>query len=142
MRSLIILKNILYKKIMLNGNKQTSEKLLLKSLKNVQKMVNKKNFKDLTKLALINSSPVFYIKKIKRKRKNSLEFPFLLKPNLRISYSLNFMLKFSEKKNSFIYYFSNELLNSSKNSSFSVKKTQDIYKESFVKKKFANYRWF
>ena len=142
MRSLTILKNILYKKIMLNGNKQTSEKLLLKSLKNVQKTVNKKNFKDLTKLALINSSPVFYIKKIKRKRKNSLEFPFLLKPNLRISYSLNFMLKSSEKKKSFIHYFSNELLNSSRNSSFSVKKTQDIYKESFVKKKFANYRWF
>jgi len=68
-----------------NGNKQTSEKLLLNSFKIIQKVQKTKNFKEILKLALVNSSPVIYIKKIKRRKKLALEFPFILKDTLKKS---------------------------------------------------------
>lgn len=127
-----------------NGNKFKSEKLFYKSLKKIQKEKNKKNFKELFKFAVINSSPTFYIKKIKRKRKNSIEFPFMLSKSLRVSYGLKFILHYgnSFKNDSFYNRFSYELIDSCKKSSNSFKKKELLYKETFVKKKFSNYRWF
>ena len=80
-----MLKSNIFKKIMLNGNKQTSEKIFLKSLKIIQKIHYNKKFEDIVKFGLINSSPVVYLKTIKRKRKQTMEFPFLLQDKLRLS---------------------------------------------------------
>ena len=130
--------------IMVNGNKQTSEKLFLKSVKNVQKTENKKKLKDILKTSVINSSPVVFLKHIKRKRRRTVEFPFLLVSKSRVSYGLKFILNNCRKSrtNSFYKKFNTELINSSKFSGLSLKKKNSLHQESFAKKKFANYRWF
>ena len=130
--------------LMMNGNKQTSEKLLIKMSKNFQKKINKKNFIELFKNGLINSSPIFFFKNIKRKRKKTIEFPFLLKPRLRMFYGTKFIVKncLSKNNSSFYLMFKEELVNSLKNISVSVKEKKKLHKEAVLKKKFANYRWF
>lgn len=139
-----MLKTHLYNLIMLNGNKQTSEKVFLKSLKKIQKHHNKKKIEDIIKFGLINSSPIVYLKSIKRKRKQTIEFPFLLKHRSRLSYGIKSILKFCKSKKSISFFdqLNLELINSSKKSSISVENKKKLHQQAFLKKKFANYRWF
>ena len=51
-----------------NGNKKTCEKILLKSLKNIQKN-SLKSYKKVLKIAIINSASVFRITKLKQKKR-------------------------------------------------------------------------
>lgn len=138
------IKKVFLNLLMLNGNKKTSEKIVIKSLKKLQKIHNKKNFNDILKMGLINSSPVFLLKNIKRKRKRTVEFPFLLTPSLRIFYGLKFIIKScsAKKKDMFFEKIKTEITNSSQNLGQSVKNKKELHNEAVVKKKFANYRWF
>jgi len=130
--------------VMQDGKKQTSEKLLLKSYKLIQKIQIKKNFKEIFKIALINSSPVFFLKQIKRTKKRTLEFPFLLNNSLKLYYGIKSIISSSNVKKSLTFYekCSSELINSSKLISDGVKKKKEIYKTAFLTKRYANYRWF
>ncbi len=138
------LKHNLFNHIMINGNKNTSEKILLKSLKTIQKTQSKKNFEKIVHLSLINNSPILYMKNIQRKRKRTIEFPFLLKPHLRVSYGIKFLVQYSRKqtKNLFHPNLKMEFINSSKKTSLSFKHKISVHKEAHLKRKFANYRWF
>lgn len=138
------LKQNIFNRIMINGNKETSEKLFFKSLKSLQKDLRRKNFEEILRVSVINSSPTVYMKRIQRKRKRPTEFPFLLKSNARISYGVKFLIHSSRKnlQNSFYKILKTELINSSKKKSFGFKRKTDIHKEVFLKKKFANFRWF
>ena len=64
----IELKNKIINHLILNGKKETGEKILLKSFKELQKS-SKKQPKKLIKLALIFSTPIFKIYKITIKKK-------------------------------------------------------------------------
>ena len=139
-----ILKQNISNHLMMNGNKRTSEKVLLKTLKSLQKSQSKKNFESLVKTSLINSSPLLYVKQIKRKRKRTFEFPFLLSLRLKISYAAKFLILNSRKKKvkSFYKNFHTELINSSRKESLSVKQKTDLHEDGFKIRKFARYRWF
>ena len=139
-----MLKTKIFNSIMFNGSKQTSEKLFLKSLKQIQKINSKKKSKDIIKLGLINSSPVVYLKIIKRKRKQTIEFPFLLKNEIRLSYGIKSLLNNCQTKkfNTFYNKLNLELTESSKGFGTSKEKKVQLHKQAFLKKKFANYRWF
>lgn len=119
-----------------SGSKWKSEKILSKTLKVIQKK-SSKNVVDILKLAVINSSPYFQIKKIRRKKKNSIEFPFLLQNKTRIVCGIKYIVSKSKHKKFHI-----ELLESSNQLGLSVASKKLIHKESFFKKKVANYRWF
>ena len=110
----------------------------------MQKTAFKKNGLDIVKLSLTKSSPIFFIKTIKRKRKRTIEFPFILKPNLRLSYGIKILTSLDKIKNTKEFYnkFNQELLQSAQNVSKSVVKKEFFHKEAFAKKKFSNYRWF
>jgi len=138
-----LIQNI-FNHIMVNGSKATSEKLFFKTLKSIQKDLLKKNFEEILKVSLINSSPTAYMKRIQRKRKRTTEFPFLLKPKTRISYGIKLLVDSSRKnlQSSFYKILKAELINSSKKKSSSFNRKTDIHKEVFLKKKFANFRWF
>ena len=86
------LKQNISNRIMVNGNKRTSEKVLFKTLKSIQKSQAKKNFETILKTSLINSSPLLYVKQIKRKRKRTVEFPFLLNSKLKMSYAISLLV--------------------------------------------------
>jgi len=130
--------------IMINGNKRTSEKVFFKTLKSIQKNQLKKNFEAILKTSLVNSSPLLYVKQIKRKRKRTVEFPFLLNSKLKMSYGIKFLVMNSKKNRAESFYksFNTELINSSKKTSLSFKQKLELHKEGFAKRKFANYRWF
>ena len=130
---------------MLNGNKETSERLFKKSFKKIQKIFIKKNSIELLKFGLINSSPVLFLKNIKRKRKKTMEFPFLLNPNIRLFYGIKSILKTCSNKQNLLSFYEvlqTEIIQSSKNIGQSTKIKKNLHEESVVKKKFANYRWF
>ena len=57
------------------GNKYKSELLLLKTFKLLQKK-QKKQTKNVIKLSIINSSPFFSLKTIKKQKKNLFSFHF------------------------------------------------------------------
>lgn len=138
------IKNILINLSMINGNKKTSEKLLFKSFKKLQKNFYKKNLKHLIKSGVINSAPILFLKTIKRSRKRSMEFPFLLNTHLRLFYGIKSIIKNCSNKKTKPFYlnFETEFINSVKNTSLSVSKKKELYQEASTKKKFANYRWF
>ena len=130
--------------LMFNGNKKISEKILLKTLKNIQKKFNKKKSLDIVKIGLVNSSPVFFLKNIKRRKKRTVEFPFLLSSSLRTFYGINFIIANckNKKQGRFFQKLEEELILSAQNTGLSIKRKKDLYAESVLKKKFANYRWF
>ena len=144
MTSKLTIQNKLTNYIMRNGNKQTSEKLLLKSNKLIQKVHKKKIFKEIFKLAIVNSSPFFYMKQIQRKKKKALEFPFLLNNCLKLHYGIKTIIAYANIKSSFSFYknYSLEIINSAKLISEGVKKKKEKYKTAFYTKRYANYRWF
>ena len=133
-------KNI-YNTIMKNGKKRVSEKILLKVLKELQK--TPKNSQNVFKLSVLNSSPVIFLKQIKRKRKKIKEFPFILNSKLRVSYGLKNLIKVSRnEKKSFYKNLKAEVLNSSNKIGKSFNYKIETHQKAFSKKKFSNYRWF
>ena len=137
------LKNQILNRIQLQGKKRTSEKIVFKSIKAIQKQFLK-NSKLIIKSAIISSSPVTQIKKIRRKRRKTTEFPVILKRNLRLSSGIQYLIKYSKKKSpqSFHFNFVLEIINSSKYKSNSVSQKEHIHESSFINKKYASYRWF
>ena len=138
------IKNKLLNHLMNGGKKQTSEKIVLKSSKALQKTKRKKNFKEILKLALVNVSPVLIIKTIKRKKKNVIKFPLLIAAPLKFSCGIKSILKSSEIKIPLSFYkkLNLELINVSKLEGTSVEKKKETYKSAFLEKKYAHYRWF
>ena len=139
-----MIKNRLFNVVMVSGNKFKSERLMRKSLKKIQKKERMKDFTELFKNSIINSSPIFYLKKVRRKRRKSIEFPFMLKKSLRVNYGLKFAVHYCKKIKSLNFYekFCGELIRSCQKSSKSFEKIGNIHKEAFAKKKVSNYRWF
>ena len=128
-------KNNFINQLMSGGNKWKSEKIFLKTLKIIQKS-QKLQSNVLLKFAIINSSPYFDIKQVQKKKKKSIEFPFLLNETLRISYSIKNIVKFRNKN---LYV---QLLDSVENQGAGVNLKTNLHKEAFLKKKVSNYRWF
>ena len=96
-----------------------------------------RNIENIIKLSIINSSPYFSIKKLQRKKKNPIEFPFLLSKQNRVMFGLKNLTKNScHRKLSF------EVLGSSNREGLTVSGKKNLHKESFLRKKVANYRWF
>ena len=137
------LKNVLLNHLVINGNKQTSEKLLLKSIKFSQKRL-RKDHKDIFKSAIVLSSPVVSLKAVSKGRKQSKEFPFVLHKRIRISLAIKLILHTVHKtsKMSFPTDFSNEMTLAAQNISSSNKSKQEIHNNAFLVRKYANYRWF
>lgn len=137
------IKDKIFNLLVINGKKENSEKILLKSLKLIQKQ-NFKNHKDIIKYSFVNTSTLVYIKQIKRKKKKIKELPFILNKKDRISSSIKLIIKNSLKQLNVNFFkkFSQEIILSSKNQSYSIKDKNNIYDKAFLQKKYANFRWF
>ena len=125
-------KIVLINNLMRHGEKWQSELILLKNLKLLQKKT-KKQLKRLIKLSMINSSSFFLLKKIQRKKKNVLEFPFIL--HKKQKYGIKEISKVNKN-------LIDELLESANNRGKLVSKKKELYTNVFVTKKLAHYRWF
>jgi len=125
-------------KLTLKGKKFKSLLFLKNSIKHIQKNSNK-NHKKLFQFTLINISPLFKLKSIKKARKKSTDFPFFISKNSRLSLAIDFITeknKISKKK---LY---KEIFLIMKNNSTIFKKKKKLTDLSYNQKKYANYRWF
>ena len=117
----------------LNGKKRLSENLLLKSLKDLQK-VSKKNYKKLLKLCLISTTSVFKLNillntKNKQKKKIVKKNSFIMikKKRTRTFIAVKFITKIVKngKPNFYNKKFCNEILSVLKNESSIIKIKND-----------------
>lgn len=141
------LKKKLLKHILKNGKKPVSEKILTKSLKSIQKS-QKKSHNEIFKLAVINSTPMFRVIKLKnkrRKKKSIKEIPaFLSTYTYRTSWGLKYLIKTSVSKtdNVFSNQLKHEILSSAKHESNTITLKNELQNKALEKKKyFRHYRW-
>ena len=136
--------------LMKNGKKKTSEKILLKSFKKLQKHSSKKSEK-LLKLALIYSTPTFKLhkitnKKLKKRNKKPREIPaFISNQKSRISLAIKLILKNIKKKEKLKFYekLEKEILLNTKNKSSGIQIKNELQKNVLAKKHyFLYYRWY
>lgn len=132
-----------------NGEKKTSEKILLKSLKTLQKNSLKKS-KKILQLALIHSTPIFKLhkisnKKIKKRTKKIREIPaFISNKQSRISLAIKLVLKNIKKKKNLEFYqeLKKEILLNAINKNNTIQTKNELQKHILTKKRyFLFYRW-
>nr|QYC61919.1 ribosomal protein S7 [Guinardia delicatula] len=134
------IKPVILNLLMVNGNKNTSEKLLTKSFKLIQKNT-KKDFKLILKSSLKSLSPTVSTLRIK-KRKTITTVPFFLTKQKRLIHAIKLILSVSSKSSNKPYLLYQELLQSSKNKGNLKSKIKELQSNAFINKNFSNYRWF
>lgn len=147
MRNLEI-KNKLLNHLTKNGEKKTSEKILLKSLKKLQKESSKQT-KDIIKTALIHSTPIFKVhvienKKQKKKNRRTKKIPyFIVNSDSRISLAIKFIMEAVKKKSKPLdTKLKNEVMLNSQQKGGSIEIKTELQKQVLINKKYFNfYRW-
>jgi ribosomal protein S7 len=142
------LKQKLTNAMMKHGKKKTAEKILIKSLKLIQKF-NKKNHKNLIKDSVINVTPTFKINKqsSKRgKRKVEKEIPaFVKNDSLRTVLSVNFLVSASLKNKdlkTFYRKLAQEVIKTSLQKSKSIEQKTEMQKQVLMQKRYLlKFRW-
>jgi len=141
------LKKKLLSHILKNGRKQISEKILTKSFKSIQKS-QKKSHTEIVKLAILNSTPMFRVIKLRnkrRKKKSIKEIPaFLSNYTYRNSWGLKYLIKTSTSKTSGVFsdQLKHEILLNATSEGNAVAFKNELQKKALPKKKyFKHYRW-
>lgn len=101
------IKNKIINHITIKGKKIKSEKILLKSIKNLQKHL-KKNTKKIIQISLILSNPIFKLykttKKKNKNKKDKIISMFINKPNARTSLAIKTILNNAKENNKLFFY--------------------------------------
>ena len=141
------LKKKLLNYIFKSGRKQTSEKILTKSFKFIQK-AQKKSHCEIAKLAILNSTPMFRVIKLRnkrRKKKSIKEIPaFLSNYTYRTSWGLKYLVKTSTMKMSSVFsnQLKHEILSNATSEGDAVIFKNEVENKVLPKKKyFRYYRW-
>nr|QUS63600.1 ribosomal protein S7 [Haslea silbo] len=138
---------------MIKGNKTTCENILVKSLKRIQKL-HIKPHSEITKIAILNVTPVFRVIELQEKRKKkrkkgvkrSKEVPaFLSHYNFRTSWAFKFLLDSVRKRSKSHKFFDElqqEIVSTSQNNGKSIQVKTETQKLALKKKLyFKYYRW-
>jgi ribosomal protein S7 len=144
------IKNKIVNHIMIDGKKKTSEKLFLKSFKQLQTN-SKKQTKKFFQLCLINATPIFKLhqssnKKVKKKKRKIRIMPVFINSMFnRLSLGIKFIIKNIRKKKSNTYFYSKltqEILLLSENKGFISDITKENCKKILLNKRYTkHYRW-
>jgi len=144
----LFIKNYLINSILKCGKKELSEKILLKTFKELQR-TTKINTKNLIKLAIIKTISIVEIKKLKKKKKfsnNGLNkvIPFVRKKKYRIFLSIKAITKQQSlpKMTNYSLYLKQKIIDSATQSMNQNNVKLELSREAFLKKKFVHYRWF
>lgn len=142
------LKNKIVNTLMKSGRKTTGEKILLKSLKSLQRSTDR-NFKTLLHSAVINSASTFKVneqavKKGKRKAVKSIP-SFIASDSLRIITALKLLTKISRKNKNADFLYKKlvvEILSSSALKGQSVDRKNEMQKQILLNKRYlSKFRW-
>jgi ribosomal protein S7 len=147
MKRNIKIKNKFINHLLKHGKKKTYESIVLKSFKNIQKSSDKP-LKKIIRLAIINSTPIFRIKTLRKKRRKKIEKEvpaFVYTDFERISWGLKYCLYFTKNFFSLKLYKKLEqeiLLNAQQNKGDAEKKKIEYHKQAVLNHRFLiNYRW-
>jgi len=141
-----MIKDKIINHLIINGKKETSEKILKESVKKIQKE-SKKQLKKIMQLAIINSTPIFKVHKISNKRqkkKKIKEIPaFISKTKSRISLAIKLILLTIKKKSIKIAIkIKQELLQNYLNEGSAIQNKNELQKKVLLNKRYFNYyRW-
>ena len=141
-----MIKNKIINHLTLTGNKTTGEKILIDSIKKIQKE-SKKPTDKIIQIAIINTSPIFKVHKIsnkKKKKKKLREIPaFVSNNNARLSLAIKFILFTNKSKFTKIATkLKNEILQGFKNEGLSVVNKNELQRKALLNKKYLRYyRW-
>ena len=144
----IIFKDKIVNVLMINGGKHTSEKILLKSSKLLQKS-SKKKFQNLMQLAIINATSTFklneqIVKKSKRKSKEIIPL-FILRNSLRTMTALKYIKTTVCKKGNSISFhksLTKEILASSTLKGQSVEQKTKLQIQILLNKRYlSKFKW-
>lgn len=144
-----VLKNKIINSFMSNGQKETCEKILTKTLKNLQRS-NNKNYKNILQLFILTLTPIFKLNtqsKKRGKKKNIVFTPYLIPDNeLRVNFALKLLRStlLKNKKTEFSKDLTQEILTSILLSqSSSIEKKGEIQKQVLAQKRyFYKFRWY
>lgn len=145
----INLKNKIINQIMINGNKKTSEILLIKTAKQFQKQ-SKKQFQKVFQLAIVNYMPVFRLNEISNKKRKKKQRKIKLVPSFipdktkKTFLSVKFVIKNlkKEKGESFLNTLNKKLILFADNKKAFVNQKDEIQKKVVENKRYLeNYRW-
>lgn len=133
--------HIIKKLLMKHGGKNTSEVILKKTVKSLQKN-HKKNYLDIVRTSIVNSYNVLLLKSSAKPKRFKGKIPYIIKKKNRIILCIkNIILATKTRSKAPIFLnFREELLNSAKQKSTSVQ--SELYKTIYLQKNFAHYRWF
>ena len=128
--------------------KKTGEKILLKSIKNIQRTTSK-NSKSVLQLAIINSTPTFKLNEqiVKKGKRKAVKITpsFINKDSLRIMMSLKLLkmsISKSKSSNKFYESLSKELIVSAFLKSQTVGKKNELQKQVLMNKRYlSKFRW-
>lgn len=143
------IKNKIITNIMNNGSKKTSESILFKSFKKLQKN-SKKQSKKVFQLALVNATPIFKLhrienKKQRKKNRKVREIPaFISNLTSRTSIAIKFILSSIEQKKikKFYQQLNHEILTTARIKGNAIEKKNTLQKQVLLKKHFFKYfRW-
>lgn len=125
---------------LLKGKKNKIENLIKKSIKSLQKKTYKDHKAMLIYLFVL---PAPFIKMFERKKKKKIiKFPYVIDKKVRLFYGLKVIKQTLKKKNqSFLIKFVDEIKHNDINSSKFLQAKKTLYEDSFINKKFSNYRW-
>ena len=146
----IEIKNKIINNLMVNGEKNTGEKILLKTFKELQKFSNKQS-KELIKLAIIFSSPIFKLhklankKKRKKKQQKNQEIPgFITNKKARTSLAIKFIIASTTttKSKNFYTKLNQEILLNAQSKESAILIKNKLQKKVLQNKRyFKNYKW-
>lgn len=144
---MIRIKNKILNHLLFDGKKNTSEKILLQSFKELQKLSSKQSIK-LVQLAIVYSMPIFKIHKHinkNRKKKYIKEIPTLVIAKIsRVFLAIKFILKNMrhDRLNCFYTRLCAEILSTAQNEGFSIQTKNEVQKQVLLKKHFFFfYKW-
>jgi len=143
----ITIKNKIANHLTKNGKKSVSETILLKSIKEIQK-VSSKQTSELIKLAILFATPIFKLHTTsnkKRKKKTNIQdtrIPTLIQSeNARTSLAIKFLVEGASrsKKRGLSQKLTQELINGASQSSNAVEFKRETQKGALTQKHFLKY---
>ncbi|HLG26375.1 MAG TPA: 30S ribosomal protein S7 [Paenisporosarcina sp.] len=131
----------LVNKLMVDGKRGTSQKILYGAFELVQERSGKDSL-EVFEAALTNIMPVLEVK-ARRVGGTNYQVPIEVRPERRSTLGLRYLVNYSRLRGekTMEERLANEILDASNNTGASVKKREDMHKMAEANKAFAHYRW-
>ncbi len=127
--------------MMLQGKKETARKIFYEAIDVVDQRIEEESGIETWKKALNNVMPSVMVKS-RRVGGATFQIPMEVKPDLKISFGIKWMIGYSRKRNekSMAQKLAGEIIAASKGEGAAVKKKEDTHKMADANKAFSHFR--